>query len=231
MSGVRIGKLTLGERPVIAVALTDRDVGTLDSLYGADLIELRIDMFDAPLNEHDKHRDTFMMARQRFDTPIIATCRSTEEGGFKQLTEDDRFELLRLVTPMADAVDIEINSSIAPRIIKLVKEAGKTVITSYHNFQHTPSIEELTAIIRRCKEAGTHITKIAAMANYQGDLQTMSLLTLNHCNDDIVTIAMGKVGMASRVFLPLIGSLFTFASIETVSAPGQMSIQEVSKFL
>ncbi|MBF0609195.1 MAG: type I 3-dehydroquinate dehydratase [Candidatus Magnetobacterium sp. LHC-1] len=235
ISNVRIGRLALGERPAIAVALTNRDVETLETLYGADLMELRIDMFDCPIGERAAGntviRDTFVRARQRFDTPIIATCRSTAEGGFRQLQEDVRFEVISSVTPLADAVDIEINSPIAHRVIDLVRQAGKMVIASYHNFQQTPPIEELTAIISRCKEAGAHITKIATMANSQGDLQTMALLTLNHQTADIVTISMGRLGMASRVFLPLIGSLFTFASIETVSAPGQMSIQQVSKFL
>ncbi|MBF0337170.1 MAG: type I 3-dehydroquinate dehydratase [Nitrospirae bacterium] len=234
ISNVRIGRLALGERPAIAVALTNRDVETLETLYGADLMELRIDMFDCPIGEQAGNaviRDTFVRARQRFDTPIIATCRSTAEGGLRQLQEEVRFEVISSVTPLADAVDIEINSPIANRVIDLVRQAGKTVIASYHNFQQTPPIGELAAIISRCKEAGAHITKIATMANSQGDLQTMAMLTLNHYTADIVTIAMGRLGMASRVFLPLIGSLFTFASIETVSAPGQMSIQQVSKFL
>ncbi|KJU85576.1 Dehydroquinase class I domain protein [Candidatus Magnetobacterium bavaricum] len=231
IGSVRIGALTLGERPAIAVPLTNVDVEVLDTLRGADIIELRIDMFDDPFNQQSI-RDTFTKARQRWpQTPIIATCRSSNEGGFKLLTENDRFELINLVTPMTDAVDIEIHSPIAPEVIKLVKDAGKTLITSYHNFKRTPSLEELDAIIARCKGAGTHITKIAVMACSQSDMETMTRFTLNHNKEDIVTIVMGEFGMASRVFLPRIGSLFTFAGIETVSAPGQMSIQEVSKFL
>ncbi|MBF0343791.1 MAG: type I 3-dehydroquinate dehydratase [Nitrospirae bacterium] len=229
MNAVNIGSLVLGERPLIAVALTDRDAAAINTLHGADLIELRIDMFN-DLSDHNV-KSVFAMARDRFGVPIIATCRLECEGGFRKIAEDDRLELLKAVTGLSDAIDVEINSEIATSVIAHVKQANKTVITSYHNFQHTPPIEELTAIMAKCKQAGGHITKIAVMANSQDDLQTMTLFTIDHYRDNIVTIVMGRLGMASRVFFPLIGSLFTFASIETLSAPGQMPIHDVSKFL
>ncbi|MBF0591951.1 MAG: type I 3-dehydroquinate dehydratase [Nitrospirae bacterium] len=228
--GIRIGSLTLGQRPAIAVPLTNVDIERLDTLHGADLIELRIDMFEGHLSQQGVMA-AFTMARGRFDAPIIATCRSTDEGGVRPFTDNERLEILSLVTPLSDAVDIEINSAIAPDVIKLVKEAGKTVITSYHDFKRTPPLKELDAIIARCKEAGTHITKIAVMANSQDDVETMRRFTLNHHNDDIITISMGSIGMGSRVLFPKIGSLLTFASIKTVSALGQMSIHEVIKHL
>jgi 3-dehydroquinate dehydratase-1 len=38
---------------------------------------------------------------------------------------------------------------------------------------------------------------------------------------------MGEKGLPSRIFTPLLGSPITFGYINTASAPGQLSVQEM----
>ena len=44
-------------------------------------------------------------------------------------------------------------------------------------------------------------------------------------------IAMGDIGRYTRVVAPLFGSPITFASLDNISAPGQLDIQTTKNFL
>ncbi|MCX8034215.1 MAG: type I 3-dehydroquinate dehydratase, partial [Thermodesulfovibrio sp.] len=59
------------------------------------------------------------------------------------------------------------------------------------------------------------------------DLETLLLFTLKHKNDKIVTIGMGEKGIPSRIINPVFGSLITYASLKTKSAPGQLLLSDM----
>ncbi len=224
----KIGNLTLGVRPLIAVPLTDLGVTSLDTIQGADIVELRIDMFSDHTLSHIK--TTFIHARNKFHAPIIATCRSKNEGGAVGMNEDTRYQVFETVVHVSDAMDIEMNSDIANKVVHLAKSHEKISIASYHNFSETPSLHDLFKILKKGKHLDADIVKIAVMTKTRDDLRTINELTLKNYDKGIVIIAMGELGMASRIFLPMIGSLFTFASLETQTAPGQLSVKEMKKF-
>jgi 3-dehydroquinate dehydratase-1 len=46
-----------------------------------------------------------------------------------------------------------------------------------------------------------------------------------------IGISMGDLGRYTRVVAPLFGSPITFASIDTISAPGQLDIHTTKNFL
>ncbi|MBF0320298.1 MAG: type I 3-dehydroquinate dehydratase [Nitrospirae bacterium] len=229
MSQVKLGNQTLGlERPLIAVPLTDVDVDYLNNLRGADIAELRIDMFSSLLVSYVS--EIFITFKKKFPgIPVIATCRSKEEGGAAEIADEDRPELFAHIIDLTDAVDIEIESKISKEIADLAIKHGKTLIASYHDFSKTPTTPELADVYRRGKKhLSAHIVKIAATPNNTDDIKRLAAFTLGH--ESVVTISMGEKGMASRIFLPFLGSLFTFASLMTVSAPGQLSIDELRKY-
>ncbi|WP_420265396.1 type I 3-dehydroquinate dehydratase [Candidatus Magnetominusculus dajiuhuensis] len=227
MPQIKIGSLTLGPRPLIAVPLTDMDVSSVETLQTADIAELRVDMFS---DLHLPHIiDIFKTFKNKFpDVPVIATCRSKEEGGAAAITDALRVEIFTHIIDLTDAVDIEVESDISAEISTLTSKHSKTLITSYHNFSQTPDEKKLEEVYEQGRQIGARIVKIAVTPNNMTDIKRLTEFTLNH--RPVVTISMGAMGMASRIFLPLVGSLFTFASLETVTAPGQMSIVEVRKF-
>jgi 3-dehydroquinate dehydratase-1 len=43
----------------------------------------------------------------------------------------------------------------------------------------------------------------------------------------MIVLGMGHLGKLSRVISPLLGAYLTFASLNTPTAPGQLSLQEL----
>ena len=221
-----IGKCKLGQVPLIAGVLTDSDVSGLapGHLDSADLVELRVDMFDSLAPEHVEQ--VFRTAREKFGKPVIATVRDSSEGGKKEI--HDRPSMYRLVIPFADAVDVEILSAGVMKQAKdLCREKGRLLIGSYHNFESTPADNFLEQLIATGIRNGADVVKIAVTVKEEDDYIRLMLLTLRHKSQGVITIAMGDKGLPSRVFSPLFGSLITYGSINGPSAPGQLSAVEV----
>lgn len=211
--------------PTIAIVLNDRDVISLtkEEIKDADIIELRIDLFE----NIEKIEDIFHEAKERFDLPLIATIRIPQEGGGKNF--ENRVDHYRKILDYVQFIDVEIFSEDAKIIREVAKEANKILITSYHCFQYTPNIEKLREILIAGKKLGGDIIKIATMIQNVSDLETILLFTLQHKEENIITIGMGDKGIPSRIINPLFGSLITYASLHKASAPGQIPLKEMVK--
>jgi 3-dehydroquinate dehydratase type I len=209
--------------PAIAVVLTDREVHSLnrEDLSGADIIELRVDMFES-LNNIE---EVFTLAIEKFKLPIILTVRAPSEGGKREIL--NRLTIYERLINYSDFVDIEILSNEVLPLRKMSKEYGKIMICSYHRFDLTPSIDELERISEKAKSLDADIIKIATMVNYKSDLEALLNFTLNHKNDKIIVIGMGIKGVPSRVINPVFGSLITYANITVSSAPGQIHLKDM----
>jgi 3-dehydroquinate dehydratase-1 len=221
-----IGSVELGERPRIVVPLVDararEDAARAKRL--ADIFELRIDL----LGSHE----TAAVARwsegvRAENVPLIATVRSTEEGGGATLSDDDRMRLFETVLPHVDALDIEHRAAIRDGVIALAHRAAKKVIVSHHDFAGTPSDRDLLGIVEEAKEAGADLVKLAAAAQSFRDVERLFGVLVSQRSKHIVAISLGAHGTASRVFFPLFGSLLTYAFLHEAVAPGQLSLQDL----
>lgn len=194
---------------------------------GADLIELRVDTFA------DRKAETLISSlsglRLKFPRlPIILTVRSKDEGGKYAISDSGRRAIFEALMPYVDIVDVELSSSaILKYIVGCARERSKKVIISHHNFKTTPSVKALNGIIARGERAGADIVKIAAFARGTEDLGVLAGLLAGR--DNLIVIAMGAYGRASRVFFPMIGSLVTYGSITNATAPGQLTLKEIKK--
>jgi 3-dehydroquinate dehydratase type I len=218
-------KIPLKNIPAIAVVFTDKDVYTAkkEEILEADLIELRVDLFE----DIENIEDTFKLAKVKFNLPILATIRILSEGGKREFSEREDF--FRKVLPYSDFVDLEIFSKDVTSIKRAIREYGKIMIASYHRFDLTPSLEELEAIFTEGKTLESDIIKIATMVNDPLDLEVLLLFTLKHRKDNIIVIGMGEKGIPSRIINPIFGSLITYASFIDSSAPGQIPLRELIK--
>ncbi|MBF0519273.1 MAG: type I 3-dehydroquinate dehydratase [Nitrospirae bacterium] len=228
MKDIKIGNLRLAEKPVIVVPLTDNGIKSITDVRPASVIELRIDMFS---NLSDNYIEAALIeAKSKFKIPVIATCRAFEEGGAVKISDKRRIEIFSAAAQCADAVDVELNSGIFHDVLNTANQRGIPLIASFHDFIKTPPLDVLESLLQKSLTSGADITKMALMANTTDDVALLADFTIKHRESGIACIAMGKIGMASRVFFPLIGSLFTFASIETSTAPGQLSVKDMARF-
>ncbi|MBA4422506.1 MAG: type I 3-dehydroquinate dehydratase [Syntrophus sp. (in: bacteria)] len=191
----------------------------------ADIIELRIDRIPGA----DLGR--LLAARH---TPVIVTNRCRKEGGGFVGTEEERVELLKEAVRLgADYIDIEAATD--PALKKGLREtlvgSSSQLIVSWHDFSGTPSAEFLKAKLTGCMADGPAIVKIVTHAAITADcLRLLELIPYARQRDQaIIAFCMGRPGKISRIMAPMLGSVFSYASLEPeeASAPGQMTIHQM----
>jgi 3-dehydroquinate dehydratase-1 len=183
----------------------------------ADMIELRLDLVKDPI-------PAIKAVRLATTKPIIATNRLKTEGGEFQGSERDRIELLLQAAPYADFVDIEL---MAPLRDEFIGRVNKPVIVSYHDFQGMPDAEEMVVILEKMKKTGASLAKIAVTPkSLKDNLRILGLLLDRDMPVSI--IAMGDIGRHLRAVAPLYGSALTYGFVAKSTAPGQMSLAELS---
>lgn len=192
--------------------------------YSPDLIELRLDyMHEEP---------DLKSIRESTSKPIIATFRRIDQGGVKKCTEVNRVQhLLDACEAGVNYLDLEFNTPNITDIIEKVHKLGIEVIVSYHNFKITPKKEKLQGIIEDIIEKGADICKIIGTAIYPRDNITYFKLIDENPKIRLVSFAMGKTGMMSRIFSPIHGAEYTYASAYKgkESASGQLTIFELNQ--
>ena len=187
---------------------------------GADVLEFRIDALENP--EISEIKKTI----EEINFPMIATNRISTEGGSFKGTEEERFEILYECCDLVDYVDIELQSN--DEYIKKIHDTGVTTIVSYHDFEKTPKLSEITYIVEKEQKLGD-IAKVAFMPQDLDDTLTI-LAVLSHC-EDTIAISMGDLGSYTRVMASKFNSPITFAAVTDVTAPGQIDIETMKSLL
>ena len=232
---IKIGKAILGKGPAIALTVTDREtpgsVKKAKSLIKAAggpplLLEIRIDRFR---NLSDSYLRSKVRPLKKLNLPLIATIRSRKEGGARTLSDSARLELFKKILPRVNAVDVELSSSdLRKKLIPLARRSGKRVILSYHNFSSTPSESSMVQFIRKAKRSGADLVKLAVTPKTSGDLARLLRVTHRYRKENLITLAMGKLGAPSRTLGFLFGSLFTYSFIgPKPQAPGQLPLKNL----
>lgn len=199
-----------------------------------DLVEWRVDYFD-DVEHTDKVLDLLTNLRKILsDYPIIFTCRTIVEGGYKQIDDTIRINLAKeaIKSKQIEIVDVELRygEEIIKEIIGLAKKNKTYVIVSNHDFKTTPSKETIVKILLKAKSFGADIPKIAVMPNSMKDVLTLLTATFEVAEKSqtpIITMSMASKGILTRVSGSLFGSAITFASGKASSAPGQIPISEL----
>ncbi len=180
---------------------------------GAKLVELRLDWLR-------RRPDVARLIKDR-PTPVVITCRTTDDRGRWRGTEDQRLAILReAIVSGVEYVDLE--GEIAGKIPRY----GDTKrIVSYHNFDETPL--HLPDILEKLSQKDPDIVKIVTMANAPSDNVRM-LEVVQSAKVPVVGFCMGELGIPSRLLCGKYGSPFTYASFskERELAPGQLSYAE-----
>jgi len=169
------------------------------------------------------------------ELPLIFTLRSVREGG--QPLRWNARDAVALQAAMArsglvDFLDIElaVPDTVRVPLLGAAHEAGTQVIFSAHDFSATPSAETMFATLAGMAAAGADVAKLAVMPQGAGDVLALlaaSERAQRELSLPIITMAMGPLGVMSRVFGGLFGSALSFAAGRSASAPGQLPISEL----
>jgi len=223
---VAIGGVALGPRPRIVAAGGEDEIEALGRAEGADLVEVRADLFADP----EPGAMVAILRRLRaVGRPIIFTVRAEAEGG-RPLHEKRRAGLYEAALPYVDAVDAEIvSSALIVDLVPAARAAGRPVILSAHALEATPPSDSLISLVDRGFGLGADVVKLATYASTVDDLQTLLTVTLAARRRGIVTLAMGPFGPLSRLVLAAAGSLLTYGHVGKPTAPGQLGVAELAE--
>lgn len=210
------------KRPRICAVIVNKDLEAIKAIEPlVELFEVRIDLIGGGWQE---------LAKQ-LNKPWIACNRRAEEGGKWGGDEARRIdELLKAVKLGADIVDIELETRNLEEAIPLIKKRAKCLL-SFHELEKTPSLDRMKGIVNRQLEAGADICKVITTAQRFEDNLTVLQLITESPKTKMVSLAMGPLGLASRILCPLVGGDFTYASIEKgkESAAGQLTVRDLRK--
>jgi len=212
-----------------------------------NLIELRFDY----LNEVQFLTKDFirsLLNRIQPKIPVIFTLRKSSEGGKTNINEDERYQTLKMLIeakPRFIDIEISIDQKNLDELIHLASRQKVTIIFSYHNFKDTPTYTKAIALLDKfskklIKEMSVDlrivensIFKLIFTANsFEDNLLPLKLNKIKSGkNLKLISFCMGDIGFFSRIFCVFSGSLFTYASFEEKTAPGQMNIAEMREIL
>lgn len=188
----------------------------------ADVIEIRLDRLK-----------TIAVApfMSRLTKPLLLTNRPVWEGGGYEGEEEAR------IIPLLDGaqqgvayVDLELKapSSSQKAVLQAVEKSATRLILSWHNFQETPTREELVGRLAMIQDRGAHIAKIVTMAHdYHDVLRVLNLQEQAAAMDiPLIAFCMGRPGVISRLATVELGGYMTYcaANEDEATAPGQLSV-------
>lgn len=173
------------------------------------------------------------------DIVLLATFRSKKEGGEKEVSSTYYVALNKTVidTKEVDFVDVELFSGdvYVNEIVNYAHEHGVYVIMSNHDFNKTPTKDEIIKRLCKMQEMHSDITKIAVMPQNKQDVLTLLCASNDmyeqYAKVPLITMSMAATGAISRMCGEVFGSCVTFGAAKKASAPGQMAVKDLRSVL
>lgn len=205
------------------------------AVHGADLAEWRVDLFEGRPEDTDRICMILQKLRSALkNTPLLVTCRTREEGGQAEVTQEiyEKLNLAVIATGLADLIDIEYfkGEQTCLALMEKAHKKGMYVVMSSHDFEKTPPKEEIIKRMKGMRSLGADIPKTAVMPHCRKDVLTLLSATAELTEEltcPVITMSMGQLGAVSRIAGGTFGSAVTFASAGQSSAPGQMNVEQV----
>jgi len=208
----------------------------------ADVVELRLDHLTGSAGDPDLVRAAVAAVRAALpaDVPLLATFRSAREGGAQPADDAAYAATVRAVVAGAgapdgaDAVDVELATPGVADLVAHARAAGLVVVVSHHDFDATPPADDVVAVLRRQRDVGADVCKVAVMPHDADDVLALLTATRTFARDadrPVVTVAMGGLGLVTRLAGEVFGSAMTFGCVGAASAPGQVDAVRLREVL
>lgn len=204
-----------------------------------DVIEWRMDHFN-DIMDTTKALEAVKYVRELLkDTVILATFRTSKEGGEKAISNEDYVALNQAIikSGYADMIDVECftGDEEVKAIVDCAHENNVVVVMSNHDFDKTPSYDEIISRLRLMQEKNADIPKIALMPTCKDDVLTVLKATNDmvekYADRPIITMSMASDGIISRLAGEVFGSCLTFGAAKKASAPGQINVKDLKTVL
>lgn len=191
-----------------------------------DWAELRVDALPPELTAKD-----IMEVFPRVG--VLVTPRHQSEGGLREWQGDDRLRMTLDLLPMAVAVDWE--AALLPQaqgLVQAAKAREVMLIASHHDFEKTPTAEEMLEIEASARAAGADMVKFAFRVRSLDDVQ-VGIELLRRATGPLAVMGMDAMfGPFSRILYAKHGSELIYGYLgDTPTAPGQWSAEHFKRSL
>ena len=184
-----------------------------------DIVEFRLDCLEA--------QDVSAAVSQLSSVSrhVILTFRPSEEGGYRDLTHEERQAFWKTQASRGDTVWWDVEGDLAQ---DLSPDWSQTIV-SHHDFSGVPA--NLETIYERLAQTPARVVKIAVQAHEIVDCVPVfrSIDRARSEGRDIIAIAMGNAGIATRILGPSRGAFLTYGSLDedSATAPGQVNAHKL----
>ena len=210
----------------VCVPVCEKDLNALQDAFAraiewADVVELRLDCLDSL----DAEPADLAQVLDRIPRPVILTLRPSEQGGYRNLTREAREAFWKMQATPGEAVWWDVEGDLAHDL----SPAWARAIVSHHDFSGVPN--DLDQIYERLTQTPARVLKIAVQANEIVDCIPVFRLIerARRENREIIAIAMGNAGIATRILGPSRGSFLTYGALDddSATAPGQVNARKL----
>ena len=210
--------------PVCAPTITDLKEAMVRAGAAADIVELRLDyLLPAELEKVTELHSLVTSSK----IPVILTLRPRDQGGSSELDLAARSHFWTSWSDSDLIYDLELDLLEAGQWPKKTK--SDHLICSHHDFSETPS--DIERIYEQLAATPARVLKLATQAHDVIDcLPLFRLLTrATQTNRDMIAIAMGPAGLATRILGPSRGAYLTYAALDekSATATGQPTIADL----
>ncbi|MDO7231441.1 type I 3-dehydroquinate dehydratase [Acinetobacter nosocomialis] len=204
----------------------------------ADLAEFRIDLLSFASDTKQVIALGHELKKILGNKPLIATIRTKNEGGQLEISDADYGKTYQayLKNPFMDWLDVEMfrDQKVVSEIVQKAHQKKVLVVMSNHDFQKTPSQDEIEKRLLKQDQMGADVLKIAVMPKSKQDVFTLMNATLKvsqQTTKPLLTMSMGQLGTISRVATANMGGSYSFGMIGQASAPGQIDVSKLKQIL
>ena len=188
----------------------------------ADIIELRVDCLDE--QELSKATDRIAQVTDRLSIPVIVTLRPAAQGGYSDLTIEQRERFWQQLSRSRNVLfDVELE------MCGSAVDDGSNIICSHHDFAGVPA--DIDRLYEQLAATRARILKIAVNATDTVDCLSIFRLLARAENEgrELIALAMGDAGLATRILGPSRGAFLTYGALEEDSgtAPGQITAEQM----
>lgn len=204
-----------------------------------DVLEWRVDHFQH-VDDIEKVKQAAIKINEIIGhKPILFTFRTSNEGGVYPASTEFYIDLNKqmITSKLIDFVDVEvfIGDAYVQQIVELAHQHNVLVIASNHDFDKTPSKDDIVQRLCKMQDLGADIPKIAVMPRSTQDVLTLLSATAEmkekYATKPLITMSMAGKGAISRVAGETFGSDLTFGAAKNASAPGQLDVKELRHIL
>lgn len=235
------------QKPALIVSLTGASLMELRAQYlqvppAVDIVEWRVDKVLKRCDISELPNIATSLAKF-IRQPILATVRTSEEGGENNLNSEKYFQIINKISESTGValIDLEMNQKNSLTELKTQaemlrkKKIGNIFSKHYFCAQDTRKIlkQGIQVILNQAFACGADIAKLAIWVETPKELlallQQTNTYHERYPDRRILVIGMGPVGQSSRLIGGVFGSCATFAAIPAgegkmllSSAPGQL---------